>query len=111
MSVQAGGEWCAGALKVDATSIVPAGVATIRLHQRKEDATTPIYARQNGFLHSRSALMRSGQKSRIPSLPQACYKVRSRGSRQFSTECVFGDRKVLKLGRSPQGSYTSHAFA
>lgn len=39
------------------------------------------------------------------------HKVRSRGSRQFSTECVFGDRKVLKLGRWPQRGDTPHAFA
>jgi RNA-directed DNA polymerase len=39
------------------------------------------------------------------------HKVRSRGSRQFSTACVFGDRKVLKLGRRPQRGDTPHAFA
>src|SRR5260370_1306582 len=39
------------------------------------------------------------------------HKVRSRGSRQFSTERVFNDRKVLKLGRRPQLGDTSHAFA
>lgn len=37
------------------------------------------------------------------------HKVRSRGSRQFSTERVFGDRKVFKLGR--QRGDTLHAFA
>jgi RNA-directed DNA polymerase len=36
------------------------------------------------------------------------HKVRSRGSRQFSTEHVYGDRKVLKLGRKRGG--TLHAF-
>jgi RNA-directed DNA polymerase len=39
------------------------------------------------------------------------HKVRSRGSRQFSTEHVFDDRKVLKLGRKPQRGDTPHAFA
>jgi RNA-directed DNA polymerase len=39
------------------------------------------------------------------------HKVRSRGSRQFSTERVFNDRKVFKLGRRPQRGDTSHAFA
>jgi RNA-directed DNA polymerase len=39
------------------------------------------------------------------------HKVRSRGSRQFSTERVFDDRKVLKLGRRPQRGDTSNAFA
>ena len=39
------------------------------------------------------------------------HKVRSRGSRQFSTERVFDDRKVLKLGRRPQRGDTLHAFA
>jgi RNA-directed DNA polymerase len=38
------------------------------------------------------------------------HKVRSRGSRQFSTERVFGDRKVLKLGRWPQRGDTPHVF-
>jgi RNA-directed DNA polymerase len=37
------------------------------------------------------------------------HKVRSRGSRQFSTERVFDDRKVFKLGR--QRGDTLHAFA
>jgi RNA-directed DNA polymerase len=37
------------------------------------------------------------------------HKVRSRGSRQFSTEHVFDDRKVLKLSRQRGG--TLHAFA
>ena len=37
------------------------------------------------------------------------HKVRSRGSRQFSTEHVFDDRKVLRLGR--QRGHTLHAFA
>jgi len=39
------------------------------------------------------------------------HKVRSRGSRQFSTERVFDDRGVLKLGRLRQRTGTSHAFA
>jgi RNA-directed DNA polymerase len=40
------------------------------------------------------------------------HKVRSRGSRQFSTERVFVDRKVFKLGRRlPQCGDTLHAFA
>jgi len=39
------------------------------------------------------------------------HKVRSRGSRQFSTECVWGDRKVLRLGRLRQRAGTPHAFA
>ena len=39
------------------------------------------------------------------------HKVRSRGSRQFSTGHVFGDRKVLKLGRLRKRGGTSHAFA
>ncbi len=39
------------------------------------------------------------------------HKVRSRGSRQFSTERVFDDRKVLRLGRWPQRGDTLHAFA
>jgi RNA-directed DNA polymerase len=39
------------------------------------------------------------------------HKVRSRGSRPYSTEQVFGDRQVLKLkGRSQRGD-TLHAFA
>jgi RNA-directed DNA polymerase len=38
------------------------------------------------------------------------HKVRSRGSRQFSTERVFDDRKVLRLGRQPQRGDTLHAF-
>ena len=38
------------------------------------------------------------------------HKVRSRGSRQFSTERVFDDRKVLRLGRRPQRGDTLHAF-
>jgi RNA-directed DNA polymerase len=38
------------------------------------------------------------------------HKVRSRGSRQFSTERVFDDRGVLKLGRRPQRGDTPHAF-
>jgi RNA-directed DNA polymerase len=37
------------------------------------------------------------------------HKVRSRGSRQFSTERVFDDRKVFRLGR--QRGDTLHAFA
>jgi RNA-directed DNA polymerase len=36
------------------------------------------------------------------------HKVRSRGSRQFSTEHVYGDRKVLKLSRKRGGAL--HAF-
>ena len=39
------------------------------------------------------------------------HKVRSRGSRQFSTECVYGDRKVLRLGRLRQRAGTPHAYA
>jgi RNA-directed DNA polymerase len=39
------------------------------------------------------------------------HKVRSRGSRQFSTERVFVDRKVFRLGRLPQRGDTLHAFA
>ena len=41
------------------------------------------------------------------------HKVRSRGSRQFSTENVFEDRKVFKLGRARprRGVTTLHAFA
>jgi RNA-directed DNA polymerase len=39
------------------------------------------------------------------------HKVRSRGSRQFSTERVFNDRKVVKLGRRPQRGDTLHAYA
>jgi RNA-directed DNA polymerase len=39
------------------------------------------------------------------------HKVRSRGSRQFSTERVFVDRKVLKLGRCTQRGDTPHAYA
>jgi RNA-directed DNA polymerase len=38
------------------------------------------------------------------------HKVRSRGSRQFSTERVFDDRQVLRLGRWPQRGDTPHAF-
>ncbi|MDT5054664.1 MAG: RNA-directed polymerase [Mycobacterium sp.] len=38
------------------------------------------------------------------------HKVRSRGSRQFSTECVFEDRKVFKLARRSQRGDTPHAF-
>jgi len=37
------------------------------------------------------------------------HKVRSRGSRQFSTEHVFGDRQVIKLSRQRGGAL--HAFA
>jgi RNA-directed DNA polymerase len=39
------------------------------------------------------------------------HKVRSRGSLQFSTGHVFGDRGVLKLGRLRQRGDTPHAFA
>jgi len=39
------------------------------------------------------------------------HKVRSRGSRPFSTERVFGDRGVLKLSRRPQRGDTPHALA
>ena len=39
------------------------------------------------------------------------HKVCSRGSLQFSTEHVFGDRGVLKLGRLRQRGDTPHAFA
>ena len=39
------------------------------------------------------------------------HKVRSRGSRQFSTGNVFDDRKVLKLGRLRKRAGTPHAFA
>ena len=38
------------------------------------------------------------------------HKVRSRGTRQFSTENVFGDLGVLKLIRKPS-TYTPYAFA
>jgi hypothetical protein len=39
------------------------------------------------------------------------HKVRSRGSRQFSTARVFDDRRVLKLSRRPNVQDTLHAFA
>jgi RNA-directed DNA polymerase len=39
------------------------------------------------------------------------HKVRSRGSRQFSTERVFDDRGVLKLRRRPQRGDAPHACA
>ena len=39
------------------------------------------------------------------------HKVRSRGTRQFSTERIYDDRKVLKLGRAPKRAGTPHAFA
>ena len=39
------------------------------------------------------------------------HKVRSRGSRQFSTGHVFGDRAVVKLRRLPKRGDTPHAFA
>jgi len=39
------------------------------------------------------------------------HKVRSRGSRQFSTERVFDDRGVLKLARRPKRADTLHALA
>jgi RNA-directed DNA polymerase len=39
------------------------------------------------------------------------HKVRSRGSRPYSTEHVFGDRQVLKLKGRPQRGDTLHAFA
>ena len=39
------------------------------------------------------------------------HKVRSRGSRQFSTEHIFEDRKVYKLHRRPQRADTPHALA
>jgi len=39
------------------------------------------------------------------------HKVRSRGSRPFSTEHVFGDRQVLKLSRRSKRGDTLHAFA
>jgi RNA-directed DNA polymerase len=39
------------------------------------------------------------------------HKVRSRGSRQFSTERVWGDREVVRLARSPRRVDTPHAFA
>ena len=38
------------------------------------------------------------------------HKVRSRGSRPFSTERVFNDRKVFRLGRWPQRGDPPHAF-
>ena len=38
------------------------------------------------------------------------YKVRSRGSRPFSTEHVFGDRQVRKLDWRPKRGDTLHAF-
>ena len=40
--------------------------------------------------------------------PRRRHKVRSRGSRQFSTGNIFEDRKVLKLGRQRGGPL--HAF-
>ena len=39
------------------------------------------------------------------------HKVRSRGSIQFATEHVFGDRGVLKLGRLRKRAGAPHAFA
>ena len=39
------------------------------------------------------------------------HKVRSRGSRQFATEIVFGDLGVHKLRRKPQRADTPNAFA
>jgi RNA-directed DNA polymerase len=39
------------------------------------------------------------------------HKVRSRGSRQFSTERVFDDRKVLRLARAPKRADALHALA
>ena len=39
------------------------------------------------------------------------HKVRSRGSRQFSTGRVFGDREVVRLGWRPQRGDTLHVFA
>ena len=39
------------------------------------------------------------------------HKVRSRGTRHFSAECVFDDLGVLKLSRKPQPADTPHAFA
>jgi RNA-directed DNA polymerase len=39
------------------------------------------------------------------------HKVRSRGSRQFSTECVWGDRKVVRLGWLRKRAGTPHAYA
>ncbi len=49
--------------------------------------------------------------NRVRHFLRRCHKVRSRGSRQFSTERVFDDRKVFKLGRWPQRGDTPHAFA
>ena len=39
------------------------------------------------------------------------HKVRSRGSRQFATGHVFGDRKVIKLGALRNRARTPHAVA
>jgi RNA-directed DNA polymerase len=39
------------------------------------------------------------------------HKVRSRGSRQFGTKQVFGDRKVIKLYRKAERAGTPHALA
>ncbi len=49
--------------------------------------------------------------SRVRHFLRRRHKVRSRGSRQFSTERVFDDRGVLKLGRRPKRADTLHAFA
>lgn len=39
------------------------------------------------------------------------HKVQTRGTRQFSTEFVFVEHKVHKLGRKPSRAATPHAFA
>ena len=39
------------------------------------------------------------------------HKVRSRGSRPFSTEHVHGDREVVRLGRKPKRDGPPHAYA
>ena len=49
--------------------------------------------------------------NRIRNFLRRRHKVRSRGSRQFSTENVFEDRKVFKLGRArPRRGGTLHAL-
>jgi len=39
------------------------------------------------------------------------HKVQTRGTRQFSTEFVFAEHNVLRLGRKPSRAATPHAFA
>ena len=39
------------------------------------------------------------------------HKVRSRGSRLYSTERIFGDREVVRLGRKPKRDGAPHAYA